>query len=383
MALRGIKVVEMAGLAPAPFAGMVLADFGADVVRVDRASPGNQDTLCRGKRSISVNLKSRGGVEAIRKMCDQADVIIEGFRPGVMERLGLGPEELMKRNPRLIYARMTGYGQTGAYANMAGHDINYLAVSGVLAQLGRKDENPYPPWNLMADFAGGGAMCAMGILMAVIERFASGKGQVIDAAMCDGCTYLGTFLHKAKNSYVAAGPRGTNLLDTGAHFYETYETKDGRYMSVGAIEGHFYAELLKGMGLEDGKDLAPQMDQSKWEENKVVFRKVFKSKTMAEWCKIFDGTDACVAPILDFDELETHPHSGARRLLKRQADGRVEPNCAPRLMEGKEFDKDFGPQAEVGQDTTEVLKDYGFSHEEIAALTSSGAVMNFADDARM
>ncbi|NXF89395.1 AMACR racemase, partial [Eubucco bourcierii] len=247
MALGGVRVLELAGLAPAPLCGMILADFGARVVRVDRTrSASNSDVQARGKRSLALNLKRPSGVAVLKRLCRGADVLIEPFRHGVMEKLGLGPEVLLQENPRLIYARLTGFGQTGKYAKSAGHDINYLALSGVLSKLGRKDEKPYAPLNLLADFAGGGVMCAVGIVMALYERTKSGKGQVIDASMVEGVAYLSSFLWKSQNSMLWSRPRGENLLDSGAPFYETYKTSDGKFMAVGAIEAQFYEQLLKG-----------------------------------------------------------------------------------------------------------------------------------------
>src|SRR5215469_14929231 len=264
-ALEGIRVIEMAGLAPAPFCGMILADFGADVVRVDRIGAGSVDQLARGKRSVAVNLKSPEGVETVLRLAERADVLLEPYRPGVMERLGLGPEVACGRNTRLVYARLTGFGQDGPYANMAGHDINYIAISGALSLLGRKGEKPLAPVNLLGDFAGGGMLCALGILLALLERNTSGRGQIVDAAMVDGAAYLSTFVYKFRNNGMWRDERGTNMLDSGAPFYDTYQTKDGRYMSVGAIEPQFYAALLKGLGL-DAATMPHQMDQLKWRE---------------------------------------------------------------------------------------------------------------------
>ena len=245
-ALQGIRVVEMAGLAPAPYCGLILADFGAEVVRVDRVGAGSMDQLARGKRSVAVNLKSPEGVETVLRLMETADVLLEPYRPGVMERLGLGPDVACARNPRLVYARLTGFGQDGPYAPMAGHDINYIAISGALSLLGRKGEKPLAPVNLLGDFAGGGMLCALGICLALLERTHSGKGQVVDTAMVDGAAYLATFVYKFRNSGMWRDERGTNMLDSAAPFYDTYRTKDGEFMSVGAIEPQFYAALLKG-----------------------------------------------------------------------------------------------------------------------------------------
>ena len=268
-ALQGIRVVEMAGLAPAPYCGLILADFGAEVVRVDRVGAGSMDQLARGKRSVAVNLKSPEGVETVLRLMETADVLLEPYRPGVMERLGLGPDVACARNPRLVYARLTGFGQDGPYAPMAGHDINYIAISGALSLLGRKGEKPLAPVNLLGDFAGGGMLCALGICLALLERAHSGKGQVVDTAMVDGAAYLATFVYKFRNSGMWRDERGTNMLDSAAPFYDTYRTKDGEFMSVGAIEPQFYAALLKGLGI-DAEGMPPQLDQSSWTKTKEL-----------------------------------------------------------------------------------------------------------------
>ncbi len=370
-ALQGIRVIEMAGLAPAPFCGMILADFGADVVRVDRIGSGSMDYLARGKRSVAVNLKSTAGVETVLRMADRADVLLEPYRPGVMERLGLGPEVVCERNPRLVFARLTGFGQTGPYASMAGHDINYIALSGALSVLGRKGERPVPPINLLGDFAGGGMLCALGIALALLERARSGKGQVVDAAMVDGAAYLSTFIYKFRNAGMWRDERGTNLLDGGAPFYETYRTKDGQHMSVGAIEPQFYAALLKGLGL-DAAAMPQQMDQSTWQETAARFGEIFATKTRDEWCAVFDGTDACVAPVLHLGEAGEHPHNRARRLLVADQRGKLEPAPAPRLS--RTPGDASRPLPQVGEHTRAVLGEYEFSEAEIARLTESGAI---------
>ncbi|KAK9408616.1 alpha-methylacyl-CoA racemase [Crotalus adamanteus] len=289
MALQGVRVLEMAGLAPAPLCGLILADFGARVVRVDR-SPStllSPDTVGRGKRSIALNLKQPQGAATLRRMAQRSDVLVDPFRPGAMEKLGLGPDILLRDNPRLIYARLTGFGQSGKYVRLAGHDINYLAVSGVLSKLGRKNENPHAPINLLADFAGGGVMCAMGIIMALYERTKSGKGQVIDVSMVEGVAYLSSFLWKSQKVGLWKRPRGENLLDSGAPFYETYETLDGKFMAVGALEPHFYEQFIRGLGL-DLQKLPPQMSSSDWAEMKKIFVDVFRKKSQAEWSFQFE-----------------------------------------------------------------------------------------------
>jgi alpha-methylacyl-CoA racemase len=366
-----VRVVEMAGLAPAPFCGMILADFGADVVRVDRVGGGSMDHLARGKRSVAVNLKTPEGVETVLRLASRADVLLEPYRPGVMERLGLGPEIACARNPRLIYARLTGFGQDGPYANMAGHDINYIAISGALSLLGRKGEKPLAPVNLVGDFAGGGMLCALGITLALIERSQSGKGQVVDAAMVDGAAYLSTFVYKFRNAGFWRDDRGTNMLDGGAPFYDTYRTTDGQYMSVGAIEPQFYAALLNGLGL-DAAAMPHQMDQSKWTETAARFTEVFASKTRDEWCAIFDGTDACVAPVLGLGEAAAHPHNSARGLLFADAAGKHEPAPAPRLS--RTPGDGARPLPQVGAHTRDVLGEYGFTAAEIERLSAAGAI---------
>ena len=370
-ALSGIKVVEMAGLAPAPYCGMILADFGADVVRVDRVGAGSMDILARGKRSVAVNLKDPKGVETVLRLAEKADVLLEPFRPGVMERLGLGPDVACGRNPRLIFARLTGYGQTGPYANMAGHDINYIAISGALSVLGRKGEKPMPPINLLGDFAGGGMTCALGITLALVERFQSGKGQVIDAAMVDGAAHLASFIFKFRNVGMWKDERGTNMLDTAAPFYDTYETKDGLFVSVGAIEPQFYAALLKGLGL-DPAGLPHQMNQSEWPAMKEKLTDLFRAKTRDEWSAIFDGTDACVAPVLGLGEVGEHPHNKERQLVISDGNGKLEPAPAPRLSRTPGSVRGGLPKA--GEHTDAILGEYGFSAAEVSALRQAGAV---------
>ncbi|GAW27227.1 putative alpha-methylacyl- racemase [Rosellinia necatrix] len=316
--LQGIKVLEFAGLAPGPFAGLLLADAGADVLRIDRAVPGalpvpvpaeGGDNLTRRKASIAVDLKAAGGVALVRELARQADVVIDPFRPGVLERLGLGPDVLLQArvNPRLIYGRMTGFRRDGRYAAMAGHDINYLAVSGVLSMLGRAGEKPQPPINILGDFAGGGAVLFQGILLALLARGRTGVGQVVEANMVDGASYLATFPRLARHTPMGCRPRGENHLDGGAPFYDIYETRDGRYVSVGALEPQFYAALVRGLGLAHKGWDQTRWDRDTWPEMRAAFEVVFKSKTRSEWEAIFDGTDACCLPVLNYDELETDP----------------------------------------------------------------------------
>jgi alpha-methylacyl-CoA racemase len=300
-----------------PFAGLLLADAGAHVLRIDRAIPGQthtagveapagSDNLTRHKSSVAVDLKSAGGVAFVKELARTADVIIDPFRPGVLEKLGLGPDVLLSSdvNPRLIYGRMTGFRRDGKYAAMAGHDINYLAVSGVLSMLGRSGEKPHPPINILGDFAGGGATLFQGILLAIIARERTGKGQVVEANMVDGANYLATFPRLARKTPVGNHPRGENQLDGGCPFYDTYETRDGKYMSVGALESQFFAVLVKGLGLDHNGWEKTRYDRGTWPDMKATFETVFKTKTRSEWEKIFDGTDACCLPVLEYSELE-------------------------------------------------------------------------------
>ncbi len=370
-ALQGIRVIEMAGLAPVPYCGMILADFGADVVRVDRLGAKSGDFLSRGKRSIAVDLKKPEGVETVLQLTEKADILIEPFRPGVMERLGLGPDVAQARNEKLIYARLTGFGQQGTYASMAGHDINYIATAGALGAIGRKGERPLAPVNLVGDFAGGGMLCAMGIAFSLIERNRSGKGQVIDAAMVDGAAHLTTFLFKFLQFGFWNEQHGTNLLDSGAPFYDTYETKDGLYMAVGAIEPQFYAALLDGLGLTDA-DLPAQMDREGWPTVFERFTAVFKSKTRDEWCAIFDGTDACTTPVLRLGEVAKHPHNSGRDTLVVASDGHTEPAPAPRLS--RTPGSAGAKRPESGEHTDQVLEQLGMSADKIAQLRSDQVV---------
>ncbi|XP_034403431.1 alpha-methylacyl-CoA racemase [Cyclopterus lumpus] len=359
MALSGVRVIELAGLAPAPFCGMILADFGAKVIRVDRTKVAmSLDTQGRGKRSVAINLKTSEGVTLLRKLCVQSDVILEPYRQGVMEKLGLGPEQLLKENPRLIYARLTGYGQSGSYATAAGHDINYIALSGLLSRLGRSGEKPYAPLNLIADFAGGGLSCALGIVLALLERTKSGKGQIIDASMVEGAAYVGSFAWKSRGIGMWDRPRGENMLDSGAPFYDTYETADGKYMAVGAIEPQFYTQLLKGLELDTGA-LPPQMSATDWPELRRIFTESFASKTRAEWSRIFDGTDACVTPVLSFDEVSSHPHHQERASFVKDPSGEKAPG-RPRFLSRTPAEPCLASDPVIGEHTVQVLNEFGF-----------------------
>lgn len=373
MALAGVRVIELAGLAPAPFCGMILADFGAQVIRVDRTKPTMAlDTQGRGKRSVAINLKTAEGVTLLKKLCLQSDVVLEPYRKGVMEKLGLGPQELLKENPRLIYARLTGYGQSGSYAPAAGHDINYLAMSGLLSRLGRSGEKPYAPLNLLADFAGGGLTCALGIVLALLERTTSGKGQVVDASMVEGAAYVGSFVWKSSRIGMWNRPRGENMLDSGAPFYDTYQTSDGKHVAVGAIEPQFYSKLLQGLELDSG-DLPPQMSFSDWPQLRRVFTERFASKTQADWTRIFDGTDACVTPVLSFDDVSSHPHNQQRGSFIKDADGEESPRPAPALSRTPAEPR-LGPDPRIGEHTVEVLEEYGLTSAQIEQLLAAGTV---------
>ncbi|KAF4077539.1 hypothetical protein AMELA_G00209260 [Ameiurus melas] len=373
MALAGVRVIELAGLAPAPFCGMILSDFGARVIRVDRTKVTMaMDAQARGKQSVALNLKSPQGVAVLKKLCLQSDVVLEPFRKGVMEKLGLGPGELLKENPRLIYARLTGYGQSGSYAKSAGHDINYLAMSGLLSMLGRRSEKPYAPLNLVADFAGGGLMCAFGIVLALLERNKSGQGQIIDASMVEGAAYVGSFMWKSRSLGLWNRPRGENMLDSGAPFYDTYQTSDGKHMAVGAIEPQFYDQLIKGLGL-DAASLPAQMSISDFPELRRTFTQVFAQKTQAEWSRIFDGTDACVTPVLPLDEAGSHPHNRERGSFLKDAQGEVSPRPAP-VLSRTPARPCLSRDPVVGEHTRSVLEEYGFDPDHIGQLLSAGVV---------
>ncbi|KAK4879235.1 hypothetical protein RN001_007381 [Aquatica leii] len=374
MALRGIKVLEFAGLAPGPFCGMVLADFGASVIRIDKIGANvNQDCTGNGKMSIAVNLKNEDGINIIKKLSKKADVLIEPFRTGVMESLGLGPNVLLKENPQLIYARLTGYGDSGVYSRRAGHDINYVAMSGLLSLFGRYGEKPIAPVNLAADFGGGGLMCAFGIVMALLERKSSNLGQVIDCNMVEGTAYLGSWLYRSQHFPLWGNPRGKNWLDTGAHFYETYETKDGKFMAVGALEPQFYEKLLKSLGLNE--DEVPQLGN--FEESKQILTKKFLEKTQEEWCKIFDNQDACVTPVLSLEEAPKHPHSVERKSYTANYEGQLVPNPAPKLSRTPGLPQFVNPSPKRGQNTASVLEELGLSSSEIAQLEDKKVIESY------
>ncbi|HWU22029.1 MAG TPA: CaiB/BaiF CoA-transferase family protein [Nocardioides sp.] len=374
--LAGIRVVQIASLAPAPFGCMVLADLGAEVIRVERAGGG--DALAvpsgyfdRGQRSIAVDLKSSEGVEVVLRLIEDADVLVEGFRPGVMERLGLGPEECWLRNRPLVYGRLTGFGQDGPLADAAGHDINYISVAGALEPMGRAGERPYAPLNVIADFAGGGFLLAIGVLAALHEVGRSGRGQVVDTAMVDGAALLTTFFHGMESAGLWTRERGTNFFDGGAAFYDTYECADGGFMAVGAVEPQFYALLLDRLGLAEA-ELPHPFDTDRADELRDAFAAVFRTRTRAEWTEVFDGADACVTPVLSPWEAHEHPHNAARGTFVEVA-GRRQPAPAPRFSRTP-AGTPGAPPVRIGADTEVLLKGAGYDDDAIARLRTSGAV---------
>lgn len=377
--LNGIRIVEFAGIGPGPFCGMMLADHGAEVIRIDRASGDrggsmpitNADVLARGRKSVALNLKTAEGVALARKLCASADGIIEGFRPGVMERLGLGPEELLSDNPKLVYGRMTGWGQTGPYAPYAGHDINYIALAGALAHYGRSGGKPTPPINMVGDFGGGGMMLAFGMVSALLNVAHGGEGQVIDCAMTDGTAVLMAMIHGMKNMGVWSEDLGANMLDTGAHFYDTYETADGRFVSIGSIEPQFYAELRRVAGLADDADFDAQHDRAKWDMLKDKLTALFKSKTRAEWDALMEHTDICYAPVLTMSEAAMHPHNVARGTFFDGAGGK-QPAPAPRYSHTATDTP--APAPMPGDHSDEILETLGIDAAERAALRDAGTI---------
>jgi alpha-methylacyl-CoA racemase len=377
--LAGLRIVELAGIGPGPFAAMMLADMGAEVLRVDRAAAVGEpapawDVNARGRRSVGIDLKHPQGRAAVLRLVEHADALIEGFRPGVTERLGLGPDECLARRPTLVYGRMTGWGQDGPHAQAAGRDINYVALSGTLAMIGRAGEPPVPPLTLVGDFGGGGMLLAFGVVCGVVEAARSGRGQVVDAAMVDGAALLAGMMHglRAAGQW---GERGTNLLDSGAWFYEVYETADGRYVSLGAIDGGSRAEMLRRIGLADdvdGRGPVPDADdRASWPAMKARVAALMRTKTRDEWCALLEGTDACFAPVLDPGEAPEHPHLRERGTFT-DVGGVVQPAPAPR------FSRTPGavtaPPPAAGEHTDEALADWGFAPDEIVALRGGGAI---------
>ena len=377
--LAGYKIIEIAGIGPGPFAAMLLADMGAEVVRVERAGAvrgpapdaAHPDISRRGRRNLALDLKHPDGVATLLDLVAHADALIEGFRPGVMERLGVGPEACLARNPKLIFGRMTGWGQDGPYALAAGHDINYISLAGALAHYGRAGQPPTPPMNRVGDFGGGGMFLAFGVVCGLLEAQRSGQGQVVDAAMVDGTATLMTmFWFMSQAGLHDASRRGANLLDTGAHFYDVYECADGEYVSIGSIEPQFYAELLRLTGLTDDPEFRNQMDQDHWPHLKERLTAVFKGKTRDEWCSIMEHTDVCFAPVLRMDEARQHPHNVARGTFVER-DGMTQPAPAPRFS--RTVPSIERSPAHDGQHTVEVLEDWGVPADRIEALLESGA----------
>lgn len=371
--LAGVTIVEFQGLGPGPFCAMMLADLGAEIIRIDRPGPANSiagDVLGRGRKSIAVDLKKPGATDLILKILAGADGLIEGFRPGVMERLGLGPDVCLKANPKLIYGRMTGWGQDGPLGPAPGHDINYLALSGMLWPLGPADRPPVPPLNLAADFGGGGMMLALGMVAALYSARSSGRGQVVDAAMVDGAAVLGTMIYGMVNEGVWKVKRAANMLDGGAPFYGVYDTADGKYVAIGSLEPQFYAALLKGLNLTDPR-FARQWDKAMWPDLRAAIDTTFRSKTRDEWCALLDGSDVCFAPVLDPAEATTHPHNVARGTFAATGHGPM-PKPAPRFTDTPTqlAPASAGPGAETG----DILRSAGFTQNDIDAALASGLV---------
>jgi len=374
--LNGYTVLELAGIGPAPMGGMMLADMGAEVIRIERAAGASslhqKDISSRGKKSVTINLKSPEGVETVLRMVENADVIIDPFRPGVCEKLGLGPDVCLARNPRLVFARMTGWGQDGPLAKVAGHDINYIALTGALYAMGRAGEKPCPPLNLVGDMGGGGMLLLSGILAALLEAANSGKGQVVDAAMVDGTAQLMWMFHGWQHTgeYDATHREG-NLLDGGAHFYDTYECSDGGYICIGSIEPQFYALLKEKLGLSE-EEFGDQNNQAEWPRMTARLIEIFKQKTRDEWCELLEGTDVCFAPVLSMLEAPEHPANRERNVYI-EVDGMIQPAPAPRFSRTPSSVRNSGSQ--LGADTAAVLSEMGFGERELAALKDGGAIV--------
>jgi len=373
--LKGVKIIEFGGIGPGPFCAMMLSDMGADVIRIERKgqlsfTEPKYDVMLRNRRSIGIDLRKSEGAAAVLKMLAQVDALQEGFRPGVMEKLGLGPDVCLEKNPALVYGRMTGWGQEGPLCRAAGHDINYIALSGALHTFGRKGHKPVPPLNLVGDFGGGGMLLAFGLVCALFESRNSGRGQVVDAAMVDGSAALMAMIYGLKAAGFWADKRGVNLLDGGAHFYDTYETADGKYISVGSIEPQFYELLLQHAGIE-APDFKDQLDQKKWPLLKERLTEVFKTKSRDEWCRIMEGTDICFAPVLSLDEAPDHPQNLARKTFI-EIDGVLQPAPTPRFSQTPPEIQ--GPPPKPGAHTKAVLTEFGFSTAEIDGLETAGAI---------
>jgi alpha-methylacyl-CoA racemase len=384
--LHGIKIIELAGIGPGPFTCMMLADAGASVLRLERAAPGAVeageqfknsgqgpywDLLNRSRPSVGIDLKNPDAVALVLDLVERSDGLVEGFRPGVTERLGIGPDACLARNTRFVYGRMTGWGQEGPMAPMAGHDIDYISIGGALWSMGRADSAPVPPLNMVGDFGGGGMLLAFGMVAALLEAARSGEGQVVDAAMTDGSAVLMTMIHAFRNHGIWNEERGANMLDTGAPFYEVYETADGKWMGVGAIETQFYAALLVGLGLADDASLPGQMSRADWPALKERFGAVFRTKTRDEWSAIFEGSDACVAPVLSPWEAHLHPHNVARSTFI-EVEGVVQPAPAPRFSRTPSTVS--SPPSPPGADTVSALVEWGVDEGAVAKLRESGAL---------
>ena len=374
--LTGIRVLEFESIGPAPFAGMLLADMGADVLVIDRPATTDlglkrerwYDVMMRGKRSVTLDLKKKESSAAALELAGKADALIEGMRPGVMERLGLGPDEVLRRNPKLVYGRMTGWGQDGPLAPRAGHDINYIALAGVLHAFGRRGEAPVPPLNLVGDFGGGGMLLGFGVACALIEAARSGRGQVVDAAMVEGASLLAAMFSGFLKAGTWSEMRGDNILDTGAPWYNVYETRDGKYVSIGSIETRFYEELLQKLAVPD----LGQHDRKRWPEMQALFAKTFKTRTRDEWCKVFEGSDACFAPVLSWSEARRDAHNAARKSFVELV-GVQQPAPAPRFSRTPGKVRRAPP--ERGEGGRQALADWGFSDAEIGKLTKLGLGM--------
>lgn len=376
--LAGLTIIEIAGIGPGPFAAMSLADMGANVIRVERPGGGlfadqqdpKFDVLNRGKRCIGVDLKNPQGVETVLKLLEQADALLEGNRPGVMERLGLGPDVCLARNPKLVYGRMTGWGQQGPMATDVGHDLNYVALSGALHAMGRAGEKPAIPLNLVGDFGGGGLMLAYGMVCALLEAKTSGAGQVVDAAMIDGAATLMASSFAANQVGFWSDERGTNVLDSGAHFYEVYETADGKYVTIASVEPQFYAALLEKLG-DDATGFENQWDMPGWPAMKEKMTAIIKRKTRDQWDEFFDGADICYAPVLSMSEVRNHPHHQARGTFIDNGQA-WQPAPAPRFSRTQgEIQR---PPARIGEHSEEILREFGFSNSDVATALESGAV---------
>ena len=373
--LKGVKIIEFGGIGPGPFCAMMLSDMGADVIRIERKgqlslTEPKYDVMMRNRRSVGIDLRKPEGSAAVLKMVARVDALQEGFRPGVMEKLGLGPDICLEINPALVYGRMTGWGQEGPLARAAGHDINYISLSGALHTFGGKGQKPVAPLNLVGDFGGGGMLLAFGMVCALFEAQKSGRGQVVDAAMVDGSAALMAMIYGLRAAGFWADERGVNLLDGGAHFYDTYETADGKYISVGAIEPQFYQLLLQHAGIED-PGFKDQLDPKKWPSLKEKITEVFKTKSRDDWCRIMEGTDICFAPVLSLDEAPDHPHNRERKTFV-EVEGVIQPAPTPRFSQTPPELKSSPPTP--GEHTKAVLGEFGFSADEIAGLETAGAI---------